>query len=93
MTHGAARIAMWVSDLFNTTSSELRPAAAFRARFSSGVSFLFRAAPFGLPAPSPPSPSAPASVSASASVPGPPFFGLVGSTPEVYRSLESGVLL
>jgi hypothetical protein len=27
VSHGAARIALWVSDLFNTTSSELRPAA------------------------------------------------------------------
>ena len=34
--HGAARIALWVSDLFNTTSSELRPAAVALAEARRG---------------------------------------------------------
>ena len=65
VTDGAARIALWVSDLFNTTSSELRPAAVAlaeaQARLAACAEEAAAAAAAadaaaGIVAPPPPSP-------------------------------------
>ena len=63
VSHGAARIALWVSDLFNTTSSELRPAVAlaeaqrdWRRAEEAAAAVAGADAAAGIVAPPPPSP-------------------------------------